>query len=65
MPNMELVKSLGAGTAIDYKREDVGQVLTDYDLVLNSQDARTLETSLRQQRQRDRADSPVSAVRNL
>ena len=45
--------------------EDVGQVLTDYDLVLNSQDARTLETSLRQQRQRDRADSPVSAVRNL
>ena len=47
MANVDLVKSLGADIVIDYKREDVGQVLTDYDLVLNSQDTRTLETSLR------------------
>ena len=45
--NAELVKSLGADVVIDYKKEDFEKVLSGYDLVLNSQDAKTLETSLR------------------
>jgi NADPH:quinone reductase-like Zn-dependent oxidoreductase len=45
--NKELVKSLGADVVIDYKKEDFATVLKDYDLVLNSQDAKTLEKSLR------------------
>lgn len=45
--NKELVKSLGADVVIDYKKEDFETVLKDYDLVLNSQDAKTLEKSLR------------------
>jgi len=45
--NIELVKSLGADIVIDYKKEDFEQILQDYDLVLNSQDGKTLEKSLR------------------
>ena len=45
--NLELVKSLGADLVIDYKNEDFEAILKDYDVVLNSQDARTLEKSLR------------------
>ncbi|GAB3903969.1 NADP-dependent oxidoreductase [Mucilaginibacter boryungensis] len=45
--NMELVKSLGADVVIDYKKDDFEKVLHDYDLVLNSQDGKTLEKSLR------------------
>jgi NADPH:quinone reductase-like Zn-dependent oxidoreductase len=45
--NAELVKSLGADLVIDYKTQDFEQVLSGYDLVLNSQDAKTLEKSLR------------------
>lgn len=44
--NADLVKSLGADVVIDYKTEDFEQVLSDYDLVLNSQDAKTLAKSL-------------------
>lgn len=44
--NLELVKSLGADVAIDYKTQDFEQVLSGYDLVLNSQDATTLAKSL-------------------
>lgn len=44
--NTELVKSLGADVVIDYRKEDFEAVLKDYDLVLNSQDAKTLEKSL-------------------
>jgi NADPH:quinone reductase-like Zn-dependent oxidoreductase len=44
--NAELVKSLGADVVIDYKTQDFEQVLSGYDLVLNSQDAKTLEKSL-------------------
>ncbi len=44
--NAELVKSLGADVVIDYKTTDFEQVLSDYDLVLNSQDAGTLSKSL-------------------
>jgi alcohol dehydrogenase len=45
--NIELVKSLGADVVIDYRKDDFEKVLHGYDLVLNSQDAKTLEKSLR------------------
>lgn len=45
--NVELVKSLGADLVIDYKTQDFEKVLSGYDLVLHSQDAKTLEKSLR------------------
>jgi NADPH:quinone reductase-like Zn-dependent oxidoreductase len=45
--NTKLVKSLGADIVIDYKKEDFEQILNGYDLVLNSQDGKTLEKSLR------------------
>ncbi|MFK4822960.1 NADP-dependent oxidoreductase [Ochrobactrum quorumnocens] len=44
--NVELVKGLGADVVIDYKTQDFEQVLSGYDLVLNSQDAKTLAKSL-------------------
>jgi NADPH:quinone reductase-like Zn-dependent oxidoreductase len=44
--NAELVKSLGADVVIDYKTQDFGKVLSGYDLVLNSQDPKTLVKSL-------------------
>ncbi|HTI60779.1 NADP-dependent oxidoreductase [Mucilaginibacter sp.] len=45
--NMELVKGLGADVVIDYKNDDFEKVLHGYDMVLNSQDGKTLEKSLR------------------
>jgi len=45
--NVALVKSLGADVVIDYKTQDFEDVLRDYDVVLNSQDGKTLEKSLR------------------
>ena len=45
--NAELVRSLGADIVIDYKTQDFETLLSGYDLVLNSQDAKTLEKSLR------------------
>jgi NADPH:quinone reductase-like Zn-dependent oxidoreductase len=45
--NAELVKSLGADVVIDYKTQDFEQVLCGYDLVLNSQDTKTLAKSLK------------------
>ena len=45
--NMGLVKSLGADVVIDYKKDDFEKILHGYDLVLNSQDGKTLEKSLR------------------
>jgi alcohol dehydrogenase len=45
--NAALVKSLGAHVVVDYRKEDFEDVLRDYDVVLNSQDAVTLEKSLR------------------
>lgn len=45
--NVGWVKDLGADLVIDYKREDFGNVLKDYDVVLNSQDNETLVKSLR------------------
>ncbi len=43
--NIDLVKSLGADFVIDYKTQGFETILADYDLVLNSQDERTLEKS--------------------
>ncbi len=45
--NASLVRRLGADLVIDYKTEDFEHVLRDQDVVLNSQDAKTLEKSLR------------------
>jgi len=47
MANAALVKRLGADIVIDYKSQDFEEVLRDYDVVLNSQDGKTLEKSLR------------------
>jgi NADPH:quinone reductase-like Zn-dependent oxidoreductase len=44
--NLDLVKSLGADTAIDYKTTDFEKVLRDYDVVLNSLGTETLNKSL-------------------
>ena len=45
--NFDLVKSLGADVIIDYRRDNFEKILHDYDVVLNSQDTKTLEKSLR------------------
>jgi len=41
-----MLKSLGADVLIDYKKEDFEQILKGYDLVINSQDSKTLGKSL-------------------
>ncbi|MCG8986616.1 NADP-dependent oxidoreductase [Delftia acidovorans] len=45
--NFELVRSLGADVVIDYRTQYFEDVLHDYDVVLNSQDGKTLGKSLR------------------
>jgi NADPH:quinone reductase-like Zn-dependent oxidoreductase len=45
--SFDLLKTLGADVLIDYKKQDFEDVLKDYDVVLNSQDKKTLEKSLR------------------
>jgi len=45
--NVNLVKSLGADVVIDYQTQDFARVLSGYDLVINSQDSKTLDKSLR------------------
>jgi NADPH:quinone reductase-like Zn-dependent oxidoreductase len=45
--NLDMVKSLGADVVIDYKKDDFETILQGYDVVLNSQDQKTLEKSLR------------------
>ncbi|MFL6307973.1 MAG: NADP-dependent oxidoreductase [Candidatus Sulfotelmatobacter sp.] len=44
--NLDLVKSMGADIAIDYKTSDFTKVLRDYDVVLNSLGTETLNKSL-------------------
>lgn len=43
--SFEFLKSLGADVLIDYKTQDFEDILNDYDVVLNSQDSKTLEKS--------------------
>jgi NADPH:quinone reductase-like Zn-dependent oxidoreductase len=43
----DLVKGLGADVVIDYRKDDFEKILSGYDVVLNSQDAKALEKSLR------------------
>ncbi|RWB25139.1 NADP-dependent oxidoreductase [Mesorhizobium sp.] len=45
--NMDMVRNLGADVIIDYKKDDFEKVLSGFDVVLNSQDNKTLEKSLR------------------
>jgi NADPH:quinone reductase-like Zn-dependent oxidoreductase len=45
--NIDLVKRLGSDVVIDYRQDDFETILKDYDVVLHSQDAKTLEKSLR------------------
>jgi NADPH:quinone reductase-like Zn-dependent oxidoreductase len=45
--NIGMVRSLGADIVVDYKKDDFEKALSGYDIVLNSQDKRTLEKSLR------------------
>lgn len=42
----DLMKSLGADVVVDYRKDDFEKVLQGYDVVVNSQDAKTLEKSL-------------------
>ena len=44
--NVEWVKGLGADIVIDYKKDDFEKILQGYDVILNSQDNKTLEKSL-------------------
>ncbi len=44
--NVSWVKELGADYVIDYQHSDFEDTLRDYDLVLNSQDGKTLKKSL-------------------
>ena len=45
--NKDLVKNLGADLIIDYKIQDFETILNDYDLVLTSQDTKTLEKAMK------------------
>jgi len=45
--SFEMLKNLGADVLINYKTQDFENILQDYDVVLNSQDNKTLEKSLR------------------
>lgn len=44
--SFKLLKSLGADVLIDYKTQDFETILKDYDVVLNSQDNKTLQKSI-------------------
>ncbi|SDQ97952.1 NADPH:quinone reductase [Chryseobacterium soldanellicola] len=44
--SFKLLKSLGANVLIDYKTQDFETLLKDYDVVLNSQDNKTLQKSI-------------------
>jgi NADPH:quinone reductase-like Zn-dependent oxidoreductase len=45
--NAAWVKDLGADVVVDYKTEEFETILRDYDCILNSQDGKTLEKSLK------------------
>ncbi|GGE39925.1 NADPH:quinone reductase-like Zn-dependent oxidoreductase [Pedobacter psychrotolerans] len=52
-----MLKGLGADVLIDYKKQDFETILKDYDVVLNSQDNKTLQKSLRILRPKGKAIS--------
>lgn len=43
--NFDMLKNLGADIIIDYKKENFETTLKDYDVILNSQDSKTLQKS--------------------
>ena len=45
--NVDLVRGLGADVVIDYSKDDFSELLSGYDVVLNSLDQGTLEKSLK------------------
>lgn len=45
--NADMVRRLGADVVIDYKTQDFSELLSGYDVVLNSLDGKTLEQSLK------------------
>lgn len=45
--SFNMLKKLGADVLIDYQTQDFEAILKDYDAVLNSQDTKTLEKSIR------------------
>src|SRR5207237_7186927 len=45
--NVDLVRGLGADVIVDYRKDDFATKLSDYDLVLHSQDGKALDKSLR------------------
>lgn len=45
--NTDMVRRLGADVVIDYKTQDFSELLSGYDVVLNSLDGKTLEQSLK------------------
>ncbi len=44
--NLDLVRALGADTVIDYKTQDFAELVSGYDVALNSLDGKTLAKSL-------------------
>lgn len=45
--NVDLVRSLGADEVVDYRKQDFADILSGYDIVLNSLDGKTLAKSLK------------------
>ncbi|MEQ1832502.1 MAG: NADP-dependent oxidoreductase [Candidatus Eisenbacteria bacterium] len=45
--NIDLVRGLGADVVVDYRKDDFETKLSEYDLVLHSQDGKALDKSLR------------------
>jgi NADPH:quinone reductase-like Zn-dependent oxidoreductase len=51
--NAELVRTLGADVVVDYTKEDFAEVLSGYDMLLDSRGARTSRVPSRSSRRAD------------